>query len=389
MPASSRSRAIPTPTTCWARRPAPRPTPALPRGLCHAIAAIAKRRQGRRARQPRHLGQALGAASALRIHPPRPVMAELVPRALQLAGRRPSANIGFNIDAEEQDRLDLSLDVIEAVLADPSSPAGTASASWCRPTAARRAGDRGLARWPSGSTAGSWCGWSRAPTGTPRSSSPRRWARDFPVFTRKVNTDVSYMACARMLLDRRDRIYPQFATHNAHTCGRGARHGRRRPGQLRVPAPARHGRGAARDRAPAEGTRCRIYAPVGAHRDLLAYLVRRLLENGANSSFVNQIVDETDSPERDRARPGRRSQRWATPSPTRRSAARRAVRARAPQLAGWINEPTSILPLLEAREAFADADLDRRPDAGRRPGPRGAGRARCSPADTSAWSAGA
>jgi RHH-type transcriptional regulator, proline utilization regulon repressor / proline dehydrogenase / delta 1-pyrroline-5-carboxylate dehydrogenase len=117
------------------------------------------------------------------------------------------------------------------------------------------------------------------------------------VFTRKAHTDISYLACARMLLESRDRIYPQFATHNAHTAAAvlhlaGGEHGGFEFQRL-------HGMGEALHEALRQetGIRCRIYAPVGAHRDLLAYLVRRLLENGANSSFVHQIIDESVSPE--------------------------------------------------------------------------------------------
>ncbi|MEY3959608.1 MAG: hypothetical protein RIR14_261, partial [Pseudomonadota bacterium] len=119
----------------------------------------------------------------------------------------------------------------------------------------------------------------------------------FPVFTRKQATDVSYIANARKLLAMTDRIYPQFATHNAHTVA----------AILDMATDKKafefqrlHGMGERLHDIVLEdhGTRCRIYAPVGAHRDLLAYLVRRLLENGANSSFVNQIVNEEVSPER-------------------------------------------------------------------------------------------
>ncbi|MGI9502199.1 MAG: proline dehydrogenase family protein, partial [Geminicoccaceae bacterium] len=118
----------------------------------------------------------------------------------------------------------------------------------------------------------------------------------FPVFTRKASTDVSYIASAKKLLSMTDRLYPQFATHNAHTVA----------AILELAEDPKsfefqrlHGMGEAlHDQVmKTEGTRCRIYAPVGAHRDLLAYLVRRLLENGANSSFVNQIVDESVPPE--------------------------------------------------------------------------------------------
>ena len=118
----------------------------------------------------------------------------------------------------------------------------------------------------------------------------------FPVFTRKASTDVSFLACTRRLLAMTDRIYPQFATHNAHTMAAVLHMAGDRTD---LEFQRLHGMGEALHEAvrEAHGTRCRIYAPVGAHHDLLAYLVRRLLENGANSSFVNQIVDETVTPE--------------------------------------------------------------------------------------------
>ena len=116
---------------------------------------------------------------------------------------------------------------------------------------------------------------------------------DYPVFTRKAATDTSYLACARAMLAAGDAIYPQFATHNAHTLAAidTLAGGRTR---FRIPAPARHGRGAARvlSRDPQAASATRIYAPVGSHEDLLAYLVRRLLENGANTSFVNRLADD-------------------------------------------------------------------------------------------------
>src|SRR5690606_23124340 len=117
----------------------------------------------------------------------------------------------------------------------------------------------------------------------------------YPVFTRKNNTDVSYIACARKLLGMTDRIYPQFATHNAHTVAAIlSMAGDRTSFEFQ----RLHGMGEALHETvrKAEGTRCRIYAPVGAHSDLLAYLVRRLLENGANYSFVHQLTDEQVEP---------------------------------------------------------------------------------------------
>ena len=121
--------------------------------------------------------------------------------------------------------------------------------------------------------------------------------RDYPVFTRKAHTDVCYLACARQLLEMKDRIYPQFATHNAHTAAAVLHMAG--DDQNHFEFQRLHGMGEAlhEELRTRSGTRCRIYAPVGAHRDLLAYLVRRLLENGANNSFVHQIVDESILPE--------------------------------------------------------------------------------------------
>lgn len=223
------------------------------------------------------------------------VMAELVPRALSLALLAKSAGMGFNIDAEEADRLDLSLDVIEALLADP------ALAGW---------DGFGVVVQAYGKRAGPVLDWlydlagrldrrimCRLVKGAYWDSEIKRaqilGLDGYPVFTRKPSTDVSYIACACKLLGMTDRIYPQFATHNAHTVA----------AILELAGSDRsafefqrlHGMGFALHDIVlgAEGTRCRTYAPVGAHKDLLAYLVRRLLENGANSSFVNQIVDES------------------------------------------------------------------------------------------------
>src|SRR5699024_10748075 len=115
----------------------------------------------------------------------------------------------------------------------------------------------------------------------------------YPVYTRKPNTDVSYLACARQMLDAgADVIYPQFATHNAHTIAAVHHMARGRPFEFQ----RLHGMGAelydeviGKDHL---NVPCRVYAPVGSHKDLLPYLVRRLLENGANTSFINHVVDE-------------------------------------------------------------------------------------------------
>jgi RHH-type proline utilization regulon transcriptional repressor/proline dehydrogenase/delta 1-pyrroline-5-carboxylate dehydrogenase len=230
------------------------------------------------------------------------VMAELVPRVTALAQLAKSAGMGFNIDAEEADRLSLSLDVIEAVLSDPSL------AGW---------DGFGVVVQAYGKRAGLVIDWLhdlavrldrrimvRLVKGAYWDAEIKRAQVEgldgFPVFTAKQATDISYIGNARRLLALTDRIYPQFATHNAHTVAavlHMARDMGRGPDDYEFQR--LHGMGETLHGIVlhAEGTRCRIYAPVGAHEDLLAYLVRRLLENGANSSFVNQIVDAAVAPE--------------------------------------------------------------------------------------------
>jgi RHH-type proline utilization regulon transcriptional repressor/proline dehydrogenase/delta 1-pyrroline-5-carboxylate dehydrogenase len=220
------------------------------------------------------------------------VMEELVPRVLGLAQAAKAARMGLNIDAEEADRLELSLDVIEAVLSDESLAGwdgfGVVVQAYGKRAApvidwlyalAQDLDRRIMVRLVKGAY------WD-----TEIKHAQVEGFDDFAVFTRKVATDVSFQCCAAKLLAMTDRIYPQFATHNAQTVA-----------AILAMTSARatfefqrlHGMGRALyDVLRADDpVRCRIYAPVGAHRDLLAYLVRRLLENGANSSFVNQIVD--------------------------------------------------------------------------------------------------
>ena len=224
------------------------------------------------------------------------VLSELVPRAQSLALLAKSANMGFNIDAEEADRLDLSLDVIEALLSNPAlkgwdgfgvvvqayGPRGSLVIDWLYELASSLK-RKIMVRLVKGAY------WD-----TEIKRAQVLGLDGFPVFTRKLSTDVSYLACARKLLERTDRIYPQFATHNAHTAAAVLVMGADRD---TYEFQRLHGMGESLHDIihRQERSRCRIYAPVGAHRDLLAYLVRRLLENGANSSFVNQIVDENIS----------------------------------------------------------------------------------------------
>jgi RHH-type proline utilization regulon transcriptional repressor/proline dehydrogenase/delta 1-pyrroline-5-carboxylate dehydrogenase len=224
------------------------------------------------------------------------VLRELVPRLAALARRAAAANMALTVDAEEADRLELSLDVFEATLGEnlPADWQGFGLAIQAYQTralavteriiqAARTHRRRLMVRLVKGAY------WD--------SEIKRAQERGFdayPVFTRKAATDLSFIVCAAQLLAARDTLYPCFATHNAHTvaavmelAGAGGSyefqrlHGMGEPLYHQV-----IGRGSAH-KAPS-----RIYAPVGGHRDLLAYLVRRLLENGANTSFVNRIVDE-------------------------------------------------------------------------------------------------
>ena len=230
------------------------------------------------------------------------VMEDLVPRVRALAMLAKSAGMGFNIDAEEADRLSLSLDVIEAVLDDPAlrgwNGFGVVVQAYgqraalvidCLHEIATRLDRKIMIRLVKGAY------WDAE-----IKRAQVEGMDGFPVFTQKTHTDISYISNARKLLGMTDRIYPQFATHNAHTVAAIldlASTMDCTPSDYEFQR--LHGMGEVLHKIVLknEGTRCRIYAPVGAHEDLLAYLVRRLLENGANSSFVNQIVDETVSPE--------------------------------------------------------------------------------------------
>ncbi|MCA0993984.1 bifunctional proline dehydrogenase/L-glutamate gamma-semialdehyde dehydrogenase PutA [Alloyangia pacifica] len=227
------------------------------------------------------------------------VMRVLVPRLVELCEMAAQSKIGLNIDAEEADRLAISLDVIEAALAARSldgwdgfgvvvqayGKRASQTLDWLYATA-QRLDRKIMVRLVKGAY------WDME-----IKRAQVMGLTDFPVFTAKHNTDISYIANARKLLGMTDRIYPQFAGHNAHTVA----------AILQMAGDDRdsfefqrlHGMGERLHEIvhDKEKTRCRIYAPVGAHRDLLAYLVRRLLENGANSSFVNQIVDESVAPE--------------------------------------------------------------------------------------------
>ncbi|MCW1430757.1 trifunctional transcriptional regulator/proline dehydrogenase/L-glutamate gamma-semialdehyde dehydrogenase [Novosphingobium sp. JCM 18896] len=225
------------------------------------------------------------------------VMQELLPRVKRLACLAKAYDIGFNIDAEEADRLELSLDLLESLALDREL-AGWAGLGFVIQAygkrcpfvidwivdLARRAGRRIMVRLVKGAY------WDAE-----IKRAQVEGLADFPVYTRKLHTDVAYIACARKLLAAPEAVFPQFATHNAQTLATiyhlagpdftlgqyefQCLHGMGEPLYEQVVGKQKLDRP------------CRIYAPVGTHETLLAYLVRRLLENGANSSFVHRIAD--------------------------------------------------------------------------------------------------
>jgi len=223
------------------------------------------------------------------------VMQRLVPPVKALAAQAAGLGIQLTIDAEEADRLDLSLGLIEALARDPATRdwpgLGLAVQAYGKralgvidwvAALARECGRRMTVRLVKGAY------WD-----SEIKRSQERGLAGYPVFTRKLTTDVSYLACAGRLFKHVQVIYPQFATHNAHSIA----------SVLQLAPPGAdyefqrlHGMGrllyAEAARQVVNFPRVRVYAPVGEHKDLLAYLVRRLLENGANTSFVNRFMDE-------------------------------------------------------------------------------------------------
>ncbi|RQH06086.1 trifunctional transcriptional regulator/proline dehydrogenase/L-glutamate gamma-semialdehyde dehydrogenase [Paraburkholderia dinghuensis] len=229
-------------------------------------------------------------------------MSELLPRVRALAVLARRYDIGLNIDAEEADRLELSLDLLEALCFDPElqgwNGIGFVVQAYQKRCPfvidyivdlARRSRHRIMVRLVKGAY------WD-----TEIKRAQVDGLEGYPVYTRKIYTDVSYLACAKRLLGAPDAVYPQFATHNAYTlsaiyhlAGQNyypgqyefqCLHGMGEPLYEEVTGPLAAGK---------LNRPCRVYAPVGTHETLLAYLVRRLLENGANTSFVNRIADET------------------------------------------------------------------------------------------------
>ena len=303
----------------------------------------------------------------------RRVTAELFPRVRHLALMAKAGGLGFSIDAEECDRLDLSLDLFEALARDPEF-AGWDGLGFVLQAYQKRA--YGVAQWlidlarETGRSfmvrlvkGAYWDGEIK--------HAQEQGLTDYPVFTRKSHTDVSYQLCAERLLSAQDVIYPQFATHNAHTaaliCELAGDESRfefqRLHGMGHLLYDELHSANA--------DTPVRVYAPIGTHRDLLPYLVRRLLENGANSSFVNRFLDARVPPEellqdpvaQTRAQPLRRHSQIPVPRHLYRNAEAPWLNARGMDLA----DPIEVADLLERMAAPATLPLLAAPIVGGEP----------------------
>jgi RHH-type proline utilization regulon transcriptional repressor/proline dehydrogenase/delta 1-pyrroline-5-carboxylate dehydrogenase len=224
------------------------------------------------------------------------VLATLGPRLEALARESMKADVAFTVDAEEVDRLELSLELFDRLLS-ASALAGWDGLGLAVQSYQKRGLD--VLRWlgrraeEAGRTVN-----VRLVKGAYWDAeikrSQERGLPDYPVFTRKPNTDVSFLACARFLLEGTPRLYPQFASHNAHSVAWVMHVAQANGRDFEFQRLHGMGKELYDSLEGADGRRvpCRVYAPVGSHEDLLPYLVRRLLENGANTSFVNRIVDE-------------------------------------------------------------------------------------------------
>ena len=281
-------------------------------------------------------------------------MAELLPRVRELALLAKQGRIGFSIDAEECDRLDISLDIFEALAREPELAGwdglGFVLQAYHKRSAhvahwlialARDCERRFMVRLVKGAY---WDGEIK--------HAQEQGMEDYPVYTRKCHTDLSYQHCAAVLLGAQEDIFPQFATHNAHTVALilELAEGRRQFEFQRL-----HGMGhllydEVLDSHPEVAVR--VYAPVGNHRDLLPYLVRRLLENGANSSFVNRFLDAEVPPEELLQDPASEVRSYPEARHSRIPVPRQLYRD---EPAPWINaggidlaDPLAVAPLLDA-----------------------------------------
>ena len=244
------------------------------------------------------------------------VLEELTPSIVELARRARDHGIGMTIDAEEAERLELSLELFARARRDRSL-SGWEGLGLAVQAYQKRG--RPVVRWASALARDTG---QRIPVRLVKGAywdTEIKYAQvqglaGYPVFTRKAHTDISYLACAAAMLDAGPLLYPMFATHNAHTIAwivaraKGAH-------VAEIEFQRLHGMGEALyaqviDPAAGHGRACRVYAPVGSHQDLLPYLVRRLLENGANTSFVNRIADPSVSIDDVVADPVVRARTW-------------------------------------------------------------------------------
>ena len=315
------------------------------------------------------------------------VMAELLPKVKELAHECRDAGMGFNIDAEECDRHDISLDVFEGLARDEElknwgglgfvlqayQKRGPATADWLI-ALGRETGHRFMVRLVKGAY---WDGEIK--------HAQEQGLVDYPVYTRKCHSDLCYQLCAEKLLSAQDAIYPQFATHNAHSAAlvlELTRDGKEFEFQRL------HGMGTLmfdeiQDAYP--DVMIRVYAPIGNHKDLLPYLVRRLLENGANSSFVNRFLDAKvplsellqDPVELTRQQPLRRHPRIPRPRDIYEGETLPWLNARGIDL----HEPLEVAPLLEKISTAAGSTFRAAPLVGGE-AQSGSERAVHSPANT-------
>ncbi|TAG28184.1 MAG: L-glutamate gamma-semialdehyde dehydrogenase [Burkholderiales bacterium] len=294
------------------------------------------------------------------------VMSELVPRVWQLCEQAALADMNLTIDAEEVDRLELSLNVFEALIIKIAkqfplwSGFGLALQAYQTRSVelidevariARKHGIKLMCRLVKGAY------WDAEIKRAQELGLPH-----YPVFTHKHHTDVSYLACAAALLAAKDVIYPQFATHNAATIAAIMQMASRNGAEFELQRLHGMGEGIYREVLKNPLVRLRIYAPVGAHRDLLAYLVRRLLENGANSSFVHQLSDEAVRMDELLASPLHLSAQVSLPLPPDLFGKERKNSAgfdlanevhRAPMLVAYAACEVSLIPVFDAELAIS------------------------------------
>jgi RHH-type proline utilization regulon transcriptional repressor/proline dehydrogenase/delta 1-pyrroline-5-carboxylate dehydrogenase len=293
------------------------------------------------------------------------VLRELVPRVWTLCERAASANINLTIDAEEVERQELTLEVLEALVSKVAQHCpqwrgfGMAMQTYQTRSLelidtvaamARRYQVRLMCRLVKGAY------WDAEIKRAQEMGLPH-----YPVFTHKHHTDVSYLSCARALLEVPDAIYPQFATHNAATIAALLQMAARTGAPFELQRLHGMGEGIYREVLKNPLVACRVYAPVGAHRDLLAYLVRRLLENGANSSFVHQMADPNVNMQDLLISPLRLEPHSSLPLPpdlfgTHAGARKNSTgldlsvpTQREPLLSAWASTPVPLVPVFDIR----------------------------------------